>query len=134
MKSGFAFKDPAGEIDLVFSDQDGICDSVKAAKLHAGEMLVQSYSLIMGPAPGEYTSDDIKFAVVSTACPSGTPVGQTYIAASGRATSSAITISAISDSNVTGTVSIQFEQNSSIQGSFDVPTCSATTPESSVCY
>lgn len=136
MKSGFAFKNADGTVDLVLSSLDGACDSAKGAKVHAGETLVQLFALT-GTAPGAFTSanKDVKYATVAATCASGTPVSAGgAVSASGRATTSTVTISSLTASGAQGTLDLVFDDGSKASGSFDVPTCTATTFENAVCF
>jgi hypothetical protein len=137
MKSGFAFVDSSagGSLDLVLSDVDALCDSVTQKKIHAGETIVQLYTL-KGTAPGTYTAEnnDIKYATVSPSCPSGQPLGETNVAGAGRIQTSAITVSSLTATVAEGTLDLTFTDGSKVSGTFSVPICGSTLPESSVCY
>jgi hypothetical protein len=135
IKSGFGYVDKDGALDLVLSSEDGLCDSVKQSKIHPGEMLVQLYTL-KGTAPGAFVPEhnDVKYATVASTCPSGEPLGQANVEKAARATSTTVTIAALTATAVDGTVSITFEDGSSVSGDFNLPTCSSTTPESSICF
>src|SRR5262249_9603088 len=115
-----------GSMDVVLSDQAGACDSAKASKLHAGETLVQMYAL-KGTPGGPYTSEtnDIKYATVRTTCTSGAPV-ETSVARAAAVTTPPITIKTVTSWSVEGTADITFDDGSAANGTFIVPTCTAT--------
>jgi hypothetical protein len=138
IKSGFGHMNPADggqtSIDLVFSNVDAVCDSVTQGKLHAGEVIIQLYGMT-GTAPGTFTSanGDVKYASVSATCASGQRAEQN-IAKAGSVKTSTITISKLTSTDVEGNAELSFDDGSTLSGSFQVPICSATTPETSVCY
>lgn len=133
--SGFFFVDDTGKLDLIFSDKFGICDSAKQSKIHAGETMVQLYTLA-GTAPGVFTSanGDVKYATVKPTCASDAPLGDSEVAAASRATTSTVTLSVVTSTKVEGTLDITFEDGSKVSGGFSVSACSVTIPESSTCY
>jgi hypothetical protein len=134
MRSGFAFKAADGTVDLVFSNQDGLCESVKAAKLHAGEALVQAYRLA-GTAPGTFTNaGDTKYVRVKATCTSGQPLGTGDIDKASRADTATFSLTQLSATVATGTMSASYADGSSVAGSFSVPICEATVPETSACF
>ena len=131
-RSGLSRVKADGSVDVILSDAGQLCDSVTRQKFHPGETLLQVYHLA-GTAPGKFTTDEIKYASVSTTCPSGQPIEGTAVAKKGRATSSDITLSSVTASVVEGKLTVSFDDGSTVTGSFSVPVCSASESENATC-
>lgn len=134
--SGFAIGDADG-LDVVLSDMPSLCESVTDSKIHAGETLIQLYSL-SGSVPGVFTSPpdedpDVKYATVKSTCASGDAL-QAEIGKSGRATSSTVTIAALTDTFVAGELDITFDDGSKIAGEFNVPRCASGLEKAATCF
>jgi hypothetical protein len=129
----------SGKVDLIFSDFDGLCESIGRSRIHAGESLVQAYGL-QGTAPGKFTGGpdgfDVKYATVASTCTAGQRVEQSVDKHSDASASDAdITLSSLTATNVEGDVTLTFKDGSSISGHFFVPTCASENDlEHATCY
>lgn len=127
--SGIANVAGDGSIDLIFSSSPSLCDALTSGKLRAGETLVQAYGL-EGTEPGTFTPkhDDVKFVRIGSACASGARITD-HVEGTGRSTKSTFTISKRTSALVEGTLSITFDDGSSVEGSFSVPVCATGSPD-----
>lgn len=118
-----------GSVDLIFSTSPSLCDSLTAGKLRAGETLVQAYGL-EGSAPGTFTPkhDDVKFVRIGAGCGAGARITD-HVEGTGRSTKSTFTISKRTSALVEGTLSITFDDGSSVEGSFAAPVCATGAPD-----
>ncbi len=133
-KSGFGFRNKGGTVDIILSDQADACASIEKAKLHAGETMVQLYRLA-GTAPGAFgETDDVKYVTVKPTCTSGQPLGDADVASSSRATTTKVDLTALDAASVEGTLTVTFEDGSTVSGPFDFPMCSVTVPELTTCF
>jgi hypothetical protein len=161
-KSGFFFKNQDGTLEVNFSDKEGACDDAKESKLTLGQTLVQLSKLgvrtgtttfggvtngvTVGPAAvGDVTSpDDWKYARVIDSCPAGTPVADAVVidgqrvaiaVAAGRVKDidKKLTLTALSDTAVEGTMDLKFDDGSTLAGSFKVASCSKSLETPLVC-
>jgi hypothetical protein len=145
-KSGF-FVMKNGKVTLEFSNFEGLCADVTAAKLRANTQLIQFYFLETPgdggatdqvgngkAALGPVLSSDMKYAAFGS-CTSGEALQENVIVGTGRAekTSTSITLTALGADKVAGTLDVTFDDGSKIRGSFSVPACSAQTKEESTC-
>lgn len=120
------------KIDLVFSAAADLCTGLENQKFPKGASLVQIYNLA-GTAPGALVaSADTKYATLLPACPSGASVNE-YVGSASRATSTTVTVTTKSATQITGELDITFEDGSSIKGAFDVPICSVSEAEDPTC-
>ena len=94
---------------------------------------MQLYGL-NGTAPGTYTSTDIKYVTVKASCTAGQPLGDADVEKAGRIQTSTVTVSSITSAIVEGMVDLAFQDGSKASGSFSVPICGSTSPETSVCF
>ncbi len=81
--------------------------------MHAGETLVQAYSLT-GAVPGKFApvaGTDVKYASISADCATGQPI-QSHADKRARATSTEFTILSLTANLVEGKVTLTFEVTS----------------------
>jgi hypothetical protein len=121
-----------GKIDLLFADFADLCGNLESQTFPAGTSVVQIYSLA-GTVPGEFTpGEDVKYATILPACPSGGSVND-YVASASRATSASVTIATKTSTRITGEIHVTFEDGSTVDGGFDVPICSVSQAEDATC-
>lgn len=126
--SGLAKKESDTSLSLVLSDKPGVCEAFTAHKVRAGETILQAYSLV-GTAPGTFKVDEdtVKYARVKSDCASGTHVTDNVSEASGTATGVTVTVTAVSATEVSGTIDATFSDGS-FSLPFAVPTCAEVEP------
>ncbi len=133
-KSGFGFRNKGGSVDIILSDRADACASVEQAKLHAGETIVELFRFA-GTAPGTFgESEDVKYATVKSTCTSNAPLGDENVASSSRGTTTKLEVTALDAASVEGTLTVTFEDGSTITGPFDFPMCTVTVPELLTCF
>ena len=133
-KSSVFLVDADGSVNLIMSDREGeLCATIGAGTVRPGETLVLVQSL-QGTGAGDYTIDDLYestfFSKVPESCPSGPysaffppdPGGKgNGIAA--RKTTPALHVTAHTDAVFQGTLSITFDDASTLSGPFDAKRC-----------
>lgn len=131
--SGLGHVTKDGTLDVILSDQPGLCDAVQAQKFPAGLTIVQAYRL-SGKAPGSFTpGEHVKYATVSASCPSGQPIEEKFVEKASDSTDAKITISTLTDTVVEGRIEATFADGSSVSGSFSVPICAQSEAEKATC-
>ena len=128
-------------LSIVLSDKAGLCDAVTAGKLRAGETLLQAYELT-GNGTGNYTvskEQPVKYARLKSGCTGGpdvednTDVSSRAETANTEEPTATVTITAITDHDVSGTLTATFLDGSTSNLSFTVPICASGPPEDAMC-
>ena len=140
-KSGFFFKNEDSTIDLIFTDKDGACTDAKETKIQAGETLVQFFTLGKasdGSQPAEVgtvTSEDMKYAAIASTCATGGSVEKPEnVAKAGRVTGNkTINLTALTDTNVEGSLDLAFDDGSTLAGTFKLASCEVSVPDGLTC-
>jgi hypothetical protein len=133
--SAYANVGTDGEVALIFTSEADACSLATNKKVSAGATYVQLYGGEqghIGDSVGSYTAHDAKVAVIDPAC--GGDAGITASFAT-RATDvgAKIEITRAGATTLAGTVSVQWQDGSTFEGSFSVPICAAVLDEDSVC-
>ena len=119
-------------MEIIVSSMPATCDSAKQKVFTGGEIIVQVYGL-MGTAPGDLTSTEVKYAAIKLMCASGASVEANVEKASDVKGSTTVKITAKSDTQVEGSMDVKFEDGSFLKGTFKVPTCASEIPEGATC-
>lgn len=119
-------------MEIVVSSMPGTCDSATQKNFTGGEILVQIYGL-MGTAPGDLTSTEVKYAAIKQTCASGASVEANVDKASDVKGTTTVKITAKTDKQVEGSMDLKFEDGSFLKGTFKVPTCANEIPDGATC-
>lgn len=121
-----------GAIEIIVSSMPATCDSAKQQKFTAGEAIVQVYGL-MGSAPGDLTSGEVKYATIKQNCASGAPIEGNVERASSVKGTTTVKVTAKSATQLEGSMDLTFEDGSFLKGTFKVPSCANEMPEGATC-
>lgn len=119
-------------MEIIVSSMPATCDSATQKKFTGGEAIVQVYGL-MGTAPDDLTSSEVKYVTIKQSCASGAPLDANIDKASRVKGTSTVKITAKSAAQVEGSMDVTFEDGSFLKGTFKVPSCASEMPEGASC-